>query len=40
MGEGKLVLEDKGLLLDREETDRAHRKMAIYKGKWENPMWG
>ena len=25
------VLEDKGLPLNREETDVAHRKMAVYK---------
>ena len=24
---------EKGLLLDREETDVAHRQMAVYKGK-------
>ena len=24
--------QDKGLPLDREETDVAHRKMAVYKG--------
>ena len=26
-------MEDKGLSLDRQETDVAHRKMAVYKGK-------
>lgn len=28
-----LVPEDKGLPLDREETDMAHKQMAVYKGK-------
>lgn len=31
-GEGYLA-RDKGPALDREETDRAHRQMAIYEGK-------
>lgn len=30
----------KRLLLDREETDVAHRKMVIYKGEREIPMLG
>lgn len=35
-GEGIFVLVwDKGLPLDREETDVAHRQMAVYKGKRE-----
>ena len=45
-GEGKkeegrrvFVLEgDKGLSLDRGETDVAHRKMAVYKGTRGNPL--
>ena len=38
-GIGLLVLEgDKGLPLDREETDVAHRKMAVYKGTRGNPL--
>ena len=32
--------EDKGLPLDREETDVAHRQMAVYKGKGGNPVLG
>ena len=33
-GEGIFVLVwDKGLPLDREETDVAHRKMVVYKSK-------
>ena len=31
------VQDDKGLPLDREETDPAHRLMAIYKDKRGNP---
>ena len=31
---------DKGLPLDREETDMAYGKMAVYKGKRGNPMLG
>ena len=31
---------DKGLSLDREETDVAHRQMAVYKGKEGNLMLG
>ena len=31
---------DKGLPLDREETDMACRQMAIYKGKGGNPVLG
>ena len=31
---------DKGLPLDREETDVAHRQMQVYKGKRGNPMLG
>ena len=31
---------DKGLPLDREETDMAHRQMVVYKGKRGNPMLG
>lgn len=35
------VLEqDKGLPLDREKTDMAHRQMAIYKGKRRNLVLG
>ena len=29
--------DDKGLPLDREETDIAHRQMAVYKGKKGTP---
>jgi hypothetical protein len=32
-GEGIFVPEDRQLLLDREETDVAHRKMAVSKGQ-------
>lgn len=32
--------DDKGLPLDRGETDLTHRQMAIYKGKRGNPMLG
>jgi hypothetical protein len=35
VGEG-----DTELLLDREKTDRAHRKMAVYKDKRGNLMLG
>ena len=31
--EGYMSPEDKGLPLDREETDVAHRKMVVYKSK-------
>ena len=31
---------DKGLPLDREETDVAHRQMAVYKGKGRKHMLG
>ena len=40
-GEGNteyLSWRDKGLPLDREETDVAHSKMAVYKGKRGNPV--
>lgn len=33
--QGYLPWRDKGLPLDREETDVAHRQMAVYKGKRE-----
>ena len=42
-GEGRrvFVLEwDKGLPLDREETDVAHRQMAVYKGTRRNLVLG
>ena len=39
-GQGYLSQRDKGLPLDRKETDMAHRKMAVYKSKMENPMLG
>ena len=29
---------NKRLSLDREETDAAHRQMAVYKGKEEDPV--
>jgi hypothetical protein len=32
-----LSQDDKGLLLDREKTDMAHRQMVVYKGKGKNP---
>ena len=35
MEERYLPQRDKGLLLDREEIDMAHRKMAVNKGKKE-----
>ena len=35
-GVGVFVPEDKGQPLDREETDVAHRQIAIYKGKGRN----
>ena len=35
---GVFIPEDKGLPLDGEETDMAHRKMAVYKEG--NPMLG
>ena len=31
---------DKGLSLDREETDVVYRQMTVYKGKRENPVLG
>jgi hypothetical protein len=34
-GKGYLSWRDKGLPLDREETDTAHRKMAVYRGERE-----
>jgi len=34
---GAFVKEDKGLPLDREETDKARRKIAVNKGKKGNP---
>ena len=34
------VLEDKGLPLDREETDVAHRQLAVYKGTRGNAISG
>jgi hypothetical protein len=33
-------VDDKGLPLDREETDIYHRQMAVYKGTREKPMLG
>lgn len=42
-GEGAGIFvpeEDKGRPLDREETDMAHGKMVVYKGKGGNPMLG
>jgi hypothetical protein len=41
-GEGKRVFvsEDKGLHLDREETDISHRQMVACKGKMGNPILG
>lgn len=39
-GERLSVLEDKGLPLDRAETDLAHGKMAAYKSKRGNPKSG
>lgn len=40
MEERYLPQRDKGLLLDREETDVAHRQMAVYKGTRGNPYDG
>ena len=34
------VLEDKGLPLDREARDVAHREMMVCKGKGRNPVSG
>lgn len=34
------VLGNKGLQLDREETNMAHRQMTAYKGVMENPILG
>ena len=39
-GEEVFVLENKGLPRDREGTDVAHRKMAVYKDIRGNPMLG
>ena len=36
----KVYVAVEGLPLDREETDVAHRKMAVYKGKRGNPVLG
>lgn len=38
--EGYLSLGDKGLPVDREETDMAQRKMEVYKGEKGNPVLG
>lgn len=37
-GKGYLLWRDKGLLLEREETDIAHGQTAVYKGKKGNPV--
>lgn len=38
MGKGYLSWHgSKGLPLDREKTERTHRKMSVYKGKEETP---
>ena len=34
------VQEDKGLPLDNEETDVAHRQMEVYKGNRGSPVLG
>jgi hypothetical protein len=43
-GEGEekeyLSLGDKGLPLEREETNLAHRRRAVYKGKRRGPVLG
>ena len=39
-GEGVFVSEDKGLPLDRGETDMAHRQKVVYKGKGGKPVLG
>jgi hypothetical protein len=41
-GRGKktFVLEDKGLPMGREETDKAHLGMAVYNGKRGNLVLG
>lgn len=36
-GRGYLSLRDKGLPLEREETDVVHWKMTVYKGTGGNP---
>lgn len=36
-GQKYLSQKDKGLSLDKEETDMAHRKMAVYKGTRAHP---
>ena len=38
--QGYLSQRDKGLPLDREETDMPHRKMAVYKDTRGNPVLG
>lgn len=38
--EGCLSLGDKGLPLEREETNLAHRRRAVYKGKRRGPVLG
>lgn len=40
MGKGYLLWRDKGLLLEREETDIAHGQTAISKRKKGNPVVG
>lgn len=39
---GHLAWRDKGLALDGQETDMAHKRMVVYKGKkWETSLgWG
>lgn len=40
-GQGALVPDsNKGLSLDTEETDAAHRKIVFYNGKRGNPILG
>ena len=39
-GHGYLSLGDKGLPLDREETDSTQRQMVVYNSKRRNPMLG
>ena len=39
-GEGVFVSEDKGLAMDRGETDMAHRQKVVYKSKGGKPVLG
>ena len=39
-GQGYLSQRNKGLPLEKGETDVAHRQLAVYKGKRGNPVLG